>query len=49
MLNRTEYYLNLIQEECSEVAQRASKSIRFGLDELKEGRMKDNKTLLCEE
>jgi hypothetical protein len=48
MLNRTEYLLNLIQEECAEVAQRASKCMRFGMNEARENRP-TNIRLLCEE
>jgi NTP pyrophosphatase (non-canonical NTP hydrolase) len=48
MLNKTERLLNLIQEECAEVAQRASKCIRFGLYEAREGRPL-NIRLLAEE
>jgi hypothetical protein len=48
MLNRTEYLLNLVQEECAEVAQRASKCMRFGLDESREDKP-TNIRLLCEE
>lgn len=32
MMNREEYLLDCLSEECSELAQVASKSIRFGLD-----------------
>jgi len=49
MLNRTEYLLNLVQEECSEVAKRASKCIRFGVDEMGPSRIKNNIVLLAEE
>ena len=48
MLNKTEDLLNQIAEECSEVAHRASKAIRFGLDESREDRP-SNIRLLCEE
>lgn len=48
MLNQTERLLNLIQEECAEVAQRASKCIRFGLYEAREGKPQ-NIRLLAEE
>lgn len=33
MMTRTQYLLNCLAEECAEVAQRASKAARFGLDE----------------
>ena len=34
MLTRKEYLLQLLQEECVEVAERASKAVRFGLEEV---------------
>ena len=33
-MNLTQAYLNQVAEECSEVAQRCSKAIRFGLEEV---------------
>jgi len=33
-MNRTEYLLWLLAEECAEVSQRASKAARFGLGEI---------------
>jgi len=32
-MNRTEHLLTIMSEECNEVAQRITKSLRFGLDE----------------
>ena len=36
-MNRKEYLLTLVMEECAEVAQRASKAMRFGLNEVQPG------------
>lgn len=36
-MTRKEILLTLLSEECNETAQRASKAIRFGLDEVQEG------------
>lgn len=47
-LTREQYLLTLIQEECAEVAHRASKCLRFGIDEAREGH-KPNIKLLAEE
>lgn len=33
-MNRTEYLLTVVAEECAEVAQRAAKAARFGLDQI---------------
>lgn len=33
----TEHLLTILAEECAEVAQRASKALRFGLEEIQEG------------
>lgn len=41
-MNRTEYLLTCLAEECAEVAQRASKAIRFGLTEIQPGQSEDN-------
>jgi hypothetical protein len=32
-VNRTEHLLTILAEECAEVAQQASKALRFGLDD----------------
>jgi hypothetical protein len=37
MINREQFLLLKLAEECAEVAQRASKSIRFGHDEVQDG------------
>jgi hypothetical protein len=42
MLNKEQYLLTLIQEECAEVSQRASKAIRFGLYEIQPGQELNN-------
>lgn len=36
-MNRTEHLLTILSEECAEVAQRASKALRFGLEEAQPG------------
>lgn len=36
-MNRTEHLLSCLAEECAEVAQRVSKALRFGLDEVQPG------------
>jgi hypothetical protein len=41
-MNKTEYLLTCLAEECAEVGQRASKAIRFGLDETQPGQDKSN-------
>lgn len=49
MLSNQELLLVAVMEECSEVAKRASKALRFGLYEQKEGRDKNNLQLFAEE
>lgn len=36
-MNRTEHLLIIAMEECNEVAQRCSKALRFGLEEVQPG------------
>lgn len=36
-MNRIEHLLTILSEECVETAQRASKAMRFGLDEIQPG------------
>ena len=36
-MNRNEHLLMILAEECAEVAQRVSKALRFGLDEVQPG------------
>lgn len=42
MLNKEQYLLTLIQEECAELSQRASKALRFGLHEIQDGQELNN-------
>lgn len=42
MLNEQQYLLTLIQEECAELSQRASKALRFGLYEIQEEQSLNN-------
>jgi hypothetical protein len=46
MLTREQYLLDCIQEECAETSQRASKALRFGLDEIQPGQELDNRQRL---
>lgn len=46
-MNRTQYLLTKLAEECNEVAQRALKTQQFGLDESYQGRT--NREMLHEE
>jgi hypothetical protein len=41
-MNRQEILLTILAEECVETAQRASKAIRFTLEEIQEGQDKTN-------
>lgn len=41
-MTRVEMLLTILAEECMETAQRASKAIRFGLNEVQEGQGLDN-------
>jgi len=41
-MTETEHILTILAEECAEVAQRASKAIRFGLHEIQPGQSDDN-------
>lgn len=41
-MTRTEHLLTQLGEECSEVAQRASKALRFGLREIESGQQYTN-------
>lgn len=42
MMTRTEHLLTIAAEECSEIAQRISKAIRFGLKEVQPGQERTN-------
>lgn len=41
-MNKKEYLLTCLTEECAEVSQRASKAIRFGLFEIQPGQRENN-------
>ncbi len=41
-MTRTEHLLAILAEECAEVAQRATKALRFGLSEVQPGQDKTN-------
>lgn len=41
-MNRKEHLLIILAEECNEVAQRVTKSLRFGINETQPGDNKDN-------
>lgn len=45
-MNRTEHLLTILGEECCEVAQRASKALRFGLHEVQPGHAFTNEARL---
>lgn len=49
MLTIDQYLLNLVQEECAEIAQRASKAIRFGLKQTQSGQIENNAQRLVRE
>ena len=48
-MTRTEHLLNYLAEECAEVAQRASKANRFGLDNVAPGHQLTNAIRISEE
>ena len=48
-LTTEQYLLNCLAEECSEVIQRVTKSLRFGLDEVQEGQPLTNAERLAYE
>lgn len=45
-MNEREHFLTVLSEECAEVAQRACKAIRFGLEEIQPGQEENNKRRL---
>lgn len=45
-MNREQMLLNILSEECAEVAQRASKAIRFGMEEKQPGQHSTNRDRL---
>lgn len=49
MDTKTKEALDILQEECAEVIQAVSKISRFGLDNLKPGKLKTNREHLEEE
>ncbi|WP_347989459.1 hypothetical protein [Methylomonas sp. AM2-LC] len=48
-MNRLEHLLFILSEECSEVAQRASKAARFSMDEVQPGQDLTNEERIFEE
>jgi len=48
-MKRAEHLLIILAEECAEVAQRASKALRFGLEEIEPGQSLDKAERLLEE
>jgi len=48
-MDRKSYLLICLAEECSEITQRVSKALRFGLTEVQPGWNADNITRLCSE
>ena len=48
-MTKTEYLLTCLAEECAEVAQRASKAVRFGVMEIQPGQPYTNKERLADE
>lgn len=42
-MTRDEHLLTILAEECAEVAQRCSKALRFGIDEVQPGQGLDNR------
>lgn len=48
-MKKTEHLLTILAEECAEVAQRCSKALRFGLDEVQPGQEKTNGQRIADE
>lgn len=48
-MNRTEHLLECLSEECSEVGQRVSKALRFGLNEVQRDQPLNNGERIVEE
>lgn len=48
-MNRKEHLLTIVAEECAEVAHRASKAQRFGLEEVQDGQELTNAERIVEE
>lgn len=48
-MNRKEHLLSCLAEECNEVAQRVSKALRFGLQEIEPGQHQTNAQRIMQE
>lgn len=48
-MNRSEYLLECLSEECNEVGQRVSKALRFSLQEVQSGQPLNNAERIVEE
>lgn len=48
-MSRDEHLLTIVAEECNEVAQRATKALRFSLEEIEPGQEHTNKERLFQE
>lgn len=48
-MNRSEHLLTCLAEECAEVAQRVSKALRFGLNEIEAGQPLRNRDRIDDE
>lgn len=48
-MTRTEHLLSILAEECNEVAQRAIKALRFGLEEIEPGQDLNNAERIAQE
>jgi len=48
-MNRTEHLLTCAAEECNEIAQRVSKALRFGLDDMQVGQGLSNAERIVQE
>jgi NTP pyrophosphatase (non-canonical NTP hydrolase) len=48
-MNRREHLLTCLAEECTEVGQRVTKALRFGLDEVQTGQDLTNRQRIAEE
>ena len=49
MMTRTQYLLTKLAEECNELAQRCTKAVTFGINEVQPGQDLDNAERLIEE
>lgn len=48
-MDRTEHLLTILAEECNEVAQRCTKALRFGLDDIEPGQPMPNRDRIVQE